>query len=383
MVCAGTNESGLVEGVSDTHPHNFRERQSQSNGGTNTSVACFGHRRRPCNSSIMWGQLRPVQAASAPPASAAGGAGNNNSSPQQQQNQTTATKPAASPPAAPAAVSASNKHAADTDTSDVPVTASSSADLIANATARSIVGTGAITSEHVSSSSKSKSKSEESDPRNDAACDNDKAEERADTDAADEWGFDDDPFFKDDDGQGDDINTTDAVDSNNNADEKDEKEEVGPAKSQQMQTRSQTADGTKEAADNNNEEEEDDLVPPSSTMLIKSNRRLGASAKTRSGITANKKHKIQSKSNEAATMELAKQKFAAAVRKIEDDDDNWDFDDDDDADASGDGEADDAAADAEGSNSMLHEKLVQYLSSLSSTDTPLVRSLNSLLEAEL
>ena len=75
-------------------------------------------------------------------------------------------------------------------------------------------------------------------------------------------------------------------------------------------------------------------------------------------------------------MELAQRKFAAAVRKIEDDDD---------ADAGGDDEADDAAAEtaAEGSNSILYEKLVRYISSLSSTDTPLVRSLNSLLEAEL
>ena len=126
-------------------------------------------------------------------------------------------------------------------------------------------------------------------------------------------------------------------------------------------------------------------------MLIKSNRRLGASsAKMRSAVTANKKHKstsrmqpeakANSKSSEAASMELARQKFAAAVRKIEDDDDNWDFDDAD-ADAGGDGEADNAAA--EGSKSVLHEKLVQYISSLSSIDTPLVRSLNSLLEAEL
>lgn len=352
----------------------------------------------------MWGQLRPVQAASAPSDSAAG-AGINNSSAQQQQNQTTATKTAASPPAAPVAAvpltSAKYEASAATDTSAVPAEASSSADLIANATARSIVGAGNSVSGHVSSSSKSKSESK-SDPPNDATCsadndnDNGQAEgHSADTGAADEWGFDDDPFFNDDGGQGGDVNTTDAVDSNKKPDEKDEKEEVGPDKSPQMQTRSSKTRLKVESVPKNNDEEEgaDDLIAPSSTMLIKSNRRLGDSDKTRSAVTANKKHKSsmqpkanlnsRDKSNDAATMELAQRKFAAAVRKIEDDD-NWDFDDDDAA-AGGDGEADDAAAEttAEGSSSMLHEKLVQYSSSLSSTETPLVRSLNSLLEAEL
>lgn len=351
----------------------------------------------------MWGQLRPVQAASAPPASASGGAGINNSSQQEQQNQTTATKTAASPPAAPApapsVASTPNKHAADTKKITASVSATSSADLLANATARSIVGVGTSVSEHNMCSSKSKSESK-SDPQNDAMCSadtcNDNGDGRAagDTDIgeADYWGFDDDPFFKDDDGQGDDVNTTDAVDSNNNPDEIDKNEGVGPEKSPQMQTQSQKSElEMKKAATNSDEDEADDLVPPSSTMLIKSNRRLGASsAKMRSAVTANKKHKstssmqpeakANSKSSEAASMELARQKFAAAVRKIEDDDDNWDFDDAD-ADAGGDGEADNAAA--EGSKSVLHEKLVQYISSLSSIDTPLVRSLNSLLEAEL
>ena len=334
----------------------------------------------------MWGQLRPVQAASAPSTPASGGADINISSPQQQQNQTAATETAASKPAAPApaaVASASSKDAADTDTSAVPLSAASSADLLANATARSIVGAGTIASEHISSSSKSRS--EKADPPNDDTCstDNDngngpvEGHANSDANAADEWGFDDDPFFNDHGGQGDDIhvNTTDAVDSTKNSD-----------KSPQMQTRSEKTAGVESVPKNNDDEEEvDDLIPPSSTMLIKTNRRLGASSSgTRSAIAANKKHKSSmqpdakpnSKDNEAAIMELAQRKFAAAVRKIEDDDD---------ADAGGDDEADDAAAEtaAEGSNSILYEKLVQYISSLSSTDTPLVRSLNSLLEAEL
>ena len=240
----------------------------------------------------MWGQLRPVQAASAP-ASAAGGEGN--SSPQQQQNQTAATETAASKPAAPAAVavavaSASRKDAADTDTSAVPLSAASSADLLANANARSIVGAGTIASEHTSSSSKSKP--EKADPPNDDTCstDNDngngpvEGHANSDANAADEWGFDDDPFFNDHGGQGDDIhvNTTDAVDSTKNSD-----------KSPQMQTRSEKTRLEVESVPKNNDDEMevDDLIPPSSKMLIKTNRRLGPSTGTRSAITANKKHK--------------------------------------------------------------------------------------------
>ena len=90
-------------------------------------------------------------------------------------------------------------------------------------------------------------------------------------------------------------------------------------------------------------------------------------------------------------MELAQRKYAAAVQRIQDDDDDdhkidgggnhWDFDDG----IADDGENDhDHAAGADSTPTTdLHGKLVQYLSSLSGIDTPLVRSINSLLEAEL
>ena len=96
-------------------------------------------------------------------------------------------------------------------------------------------------------------------------------------------------------------------------------------------------------------------------------------------------------------MKLAERKFAAAVQKIAEDDDfggsgddddnfgdsNWDFDDDDDNDDDDDGHAASRTTTATDTGSELHGRLVQYLSSLSGVDTPLVRSLNSLLKAEL
>lgn len=161
-----------------------------------------------------------------------------------------------------------------------------------------------------------------------------------------------------------------------------------------MQTRSQTASnkttGTTSMNDNEKEkEDEEELIPPSSSTT--SSRRLGASAGTRSAVkAARQQHTQKQKAVAKEEMKLAERKFAAAVQKIAADDDadcvdvddsfgdsNWDFDDgDNDADATP-----ETTTNSPGSD--VHRKLVQYLSSLSGIDTPLVQSLNSLLEAEL
>jgi len=112
-------------------------------------------------------------------------------------------------------------------------------------------------------------------------------------------------------------------------------------------------------------EEPSSPVPPSRMQP----RRVGAAAGTRSAVKAE--------------MALAKRKLAAAVQKIEDEDDdndNWDFDDDDD-DGDDDGKLD--KFDTPALSSQLHTDLVEYIASLESASSPLITSLNSVLNAEL